>query len=146
MGLLFAPTSASACSCMPFPTDEAKAAAMAYALADVIFLGTVKHIAPRRLSYMAVRDTTFDVKQSWKGLNGADAVVVRSNNGEIACGYRFRKPGEYLVFAYWDADRQIFTTSMCDLNKEASKAKSLIRELDKIRQMKGPIAQGKPIT
>ena len=146
MGLLLAPTSAFACSCMPFPTDNAKAAAMAYSLADVIFLGTVNNIASRRLSYMAVRDTTFGVQQSWKGLNGVDAIVVRSNNGEIACGYRFRKPREYLVFAYWDADHQIFTTSMCDLNREASNAQSLIRALDKIKQKKQPNVQVEPTT
>lgn len=146
IGFVLEPTWALACSCMPFPADEAKAAASAYALADVIFLGTVKSTVSRRLSHLAVRDTTFEVQQSWKGLNGLDAVVVRSANGEIACGYRFRKPGDYLVFAYWDADRHIFTTSMCDLNREASKAQSLISALDRITQKKKPIAQREPVT
>lgn len=95
---------------------------------------------------MAVRDTSFDLQQVWKGLISRSGVVVRSANGEIACGYRFRKPGEYLVFAYWDADHQILTTSMCDLNREASNAKTLIRELDRIKQQKEPIAKEEPIT
>ena len=130
--VFLAPHSASACSCMAFPDDEAEAAAMAYGMADAVFLGEVTEIRSRRLTFMAFRDASFDVLQAWKGLDGSNPAVVRSAKGEIACGYRFQKPGKYLVFAYWDSDRQILTTSMCDLTREASKAAGLIRELEKI--------------
>lgn len=130
---ILTPQNAVACTCMPFPNDEAKAAAMAFAMADVIFVGVVTDVKTKRLRPLAVRDTTFEVLQAWKGPVGGDLTVVRSAVGEIACGYEFDKPGEYLVFAYWDVEHQILTTSMCDLNRESSRAVGLITELDKIK-------------
>ena len=147
---IFAPQLAIACSCAAFPDNEARAAAIAYARADVIFLGAVSKIQLRRLSlsrtlsFMAVRDTSFDVLQVWKGLTGFNPAVVRSAKGETACGFRFRKPGKYLVFAYWDSDRQVLTTSMCELTRTASEATGLIRELDKITHKNGSPGEEKP--
>ena len=132
--LIIAPSVAVACTCMAFPDDVAKAAATAYAQADVIFLGTVTDIKTKRWQQpIGVRETTFELLDVWKGLSGRSPAVVSSAIGSLACGYKFDKPGEYLVFAYWDVERQILTTSMCDLTRKASEANGLVRELDKIK-------------
>jgi hypothetical protein len=131
--LILAPTVAVACTCAAFPDDEEQAAAIAYARADVVFLGAVTHIKTKRWARpVAFRETTFEVRKAWKGLSGRDPAVVWSALGSLACGYKFDKPGEYLVFAYWDVEQQVLTTSLCDLTREASIAAGLIRELDKL--------------
>ncbi len=133
--LILAPSAADACTCAAFPDDSAKAAAMAYAQADVVFLGAVTNIKTKRWRQpIAVRETTFDVLEVWKGLSGRNPAIVRSAMGSLACGYKFDKPGEYLVFAYWDVEHQILTTSMCDLTRKASEAGGLVRELNKIKE------------
>lgn len=133
VGVVLTSSDALACSCAPYPEDEAKAAARAYQQADAIFLGTVSAVKSRRFRPLPVRDATFDVLRAWKGLNGVNVALVRSAIGEIGCGYRFDKPGTYLVFAYWDARRQILTTNMCELNRNESDARGLIAELDKLK-------------
>jgi hypothetical protein len=107
---------------------------MAYAQADVIFLGTVTDIKTKRWQKpIGVRETTFELLEVWKGLSGRNPAVVSSAIGSLACGYKFDKPGKYLVIAYWDVERQVLTTSMCDLTRKASEANGLVREFDKIR-------------
>ena len=128
-----ASSDALACSCAPYPEDEAKAAAKAFQQADVIFLGAVSAVKARRFRPLPVRDTTFDVLAAWKGLNDVKVALVRSAIGEIGCGYKFDLSKTYLVFAYWDQRRQILTTNMCELNRKESKAQGLIAELDKLK-------------
>lgn len=122
-----------ACSCAPYPEDEAKAAARAYHQADAIFLGAVSAVKSRRFRPLPVRDTTFEILAAWKGLKNAKEALVRSAIGEIGCGYKFGKSGTYLVFAYWDERQQILTTNMCELNRKESAARGLIAELDKLK-------------
>jgi hypothetical protein len=57
---------------------------------------------------------------------------VRTNIGEIACGYNFKKRNSYLVFAYWDQQRKHLTTSFCDLTRAEVKAKDAIGVLDRL--------------
>lgn len=140
--LILAPSAAVACSCAAFPDDDAQAAAIAHARADAVFLGVVTGIKTKRWRLpIGVRETTFDVRKAWKGLSGRNPAVVLSAIGSIACGYKFTKPGEYLVFAYWDVDRQILTTNMCELTRKASEADGLIRELDKAKSDEGRSTQ-----
>jgi len=129
--LATASKTAVACSCMAFPEDIDKAIAMAFSLADVIFLGSVQKTQKKMFRYPPARETDFLVKTSWKGLH-TDRTKVRSNVGEIACGYEFRKPGTYLVFAYWDLKGEILTTSFCDLNRREEVAKDAIEALNKV--------------
>ena len=70
VGVVLTSSDALACSCAPYPEDEAKAAARAYQQADAIFLGTVSAVKSRRFRPLPVRDATFDVLRAWKGLNG----------------------------------------------------------------------------
>jgi len=128
------PSLTFACSCMAYPEDEAKAVAIAFARADVIFLGTVSAVKSKRFRPLAVRDATFDVLSVWKGQIGRNLTVVRAAIGVLACGYKFRKSGNYLVFANWDAEQEILWTNMCELTREQSKAQGLIRELDKLKE------------
>jgi hypothetical protein len=111
--LIITPSVAVACTCMAFPDDDAKAAAMAYAQADVIFLGTVTDIKTKRWQKpIGVRETTFELLEVWKGLSGRNPAVVSSAIGSLACGYKFDKPGKYLVIAYWDVERQVLSGSL----------------------------------
>ena len=89
---------AHACSCMAFPNDLEQAVAMAYSRADVVFLGDVTAMHKTSLGILRQREVTFSVTDRWKG-SIPDTLVVRTNIGEIACGYEFRKRSSYLVFA-----------------------------------------------
>jgi hypothetical protein len=129
--LMFGAGNADACMCVAYPEDVDKAVAMAYAYADVIFLGDVTAVKRKFLSYPQSRHTTFTVLKSWKGLNSSMA-IVRTAISETACGYTFKKPGKYLVFANWDVKREVLTTNMCELNRRESDAGDYIVELDKL--------------
>jgi hypothetical protein len=87
--------------------------------------------AQRFLGILRQREVTFSVRNLWKG-SISDATVVRTNIGEIACGYDFKKHNSYLVFAYWDRRRQHLTASFCDLTRTEAKAKDAIRILDRL--------------
>lgn len=128
---LFPPQAAEACSCMPFPNDLEKAVAMAYALADVVFLGDAMAIRKTSLGDLPQREVTFSVRDRWKG-SIPDTTLVRTNFGEIGCGYNFEKRNSYLVFGYWDQRQQHLTTSFCDLNRTEAKAKDAIGVLDRL--------------
>lgn len=132
--LLLFGSSALACSCAPYPADEAEAVAMAYERADAVFLGTVTGVRSKRLQPLSVRDATFELSSSWKGLSSYDGAVVRSADGELACGFNFRKSNRYLVFAHWDADQGILWTNMCELTREESEATGLIKVLDELKE------------
>lgn len=120
-----------ACTCAPYPDDLEKAVAMAYAQADVIFLGDVTSIRNLRFRALPQREARFVVHDRWKG-SVSDATVVRTNDGEIACGYDFHKGRSYLVFAYWDPDHTLLTTSFCDLTRTEAEAKEVIVILNRL--------------
>lgn len=126
---------AYACSCMVFPTDLEKAMAMAYARADVVFLGDVTATRNTLLGLLRQREVTFSVRDHWKG-SIPDTLLVRTNIGEIACGYDFEKGNSYLVFAYWDPLRKHLTTSFCDLNRVAATAGDAISVLNRLTNRK----------
>ncbi len=128
---LCSPQAAEACSCAPYPDDLEKAVAMAYAQADVVFLGYAKETRNTALGNLQQREVTFSVRDRWKGSIPGTA-LVRTNFGEIACGYNFKKHYGYLVFAYWDQQRQHLMTSFCDLTRTEAKAKSAIGALDRL--------------
>ena len=128
---LWPPQAAEACTCMAFPNDLEKAVAMAYAQADVIFLGDATAVRNTFLGILGQREVTFSVRDRWKG-SIPDTTLVRTNKGEIACGYNFKKRNSYLVFAYWDQQRKHLTTSFCDLNRTEAKAKDAIAALDRL--------------
>ncbi len=128
---LWPPQAAEACMCMPFPDDFEKAVATAYARADVVFLGDVMAMRNTFLGNLRQREVTFSVRDLWKG-SSSDTTLVRTNIGEIACGYNFKKRNSYLVFAYWDQQRKHLTTSFCDLNRTEAKAKDAIAVLDRL--------------
>ena len=129
--VLWPPQDAEACSCMAFPSDPDKAVAMAYAHADVVFLGDVTAMRNTSLGILRQREVTFSVRDRWKG-SIPDAIVVRTNIGEIACGYDFKKHNSYLVFAYWDPQLTQLTTSFCDMNGTEAEAKDKITALDRL--------------
>lgn len=128
---LWPPKAAEACSCMPFPADLEKAVAIAYARADVVFFGDALAMHNTALGILKQREVKFSVRDRWKGPI-QDTMLVRTNIGEIACGYDFKKRKSYLMFAYWDKQRQLLTTSFCDLNRTETNAKSTIGALDRL--------------
>jgi hypothetical protein len=134
------PQAAEACMCMPFPDDFEKAVATAYARADVVFLGDAMAMRNTFLGSLQQREVTFSVRDRWKG-STSDTTLVRTNIGEIACGYNFKKRNSYLVFAYWDQQRQHLTTSFCDLTRTEAKAKDAIGALDRLTKRANSAAQ-----
>lgn len=119
------PNQSNACSCAAFPNDPEKALAIAYAQADVIFLGDAIAVRNKLLRLPPQREAKFSVRTVWKG-STPDTTVVRTNIGESACGYKFKKQGSYLVFGYWDRQHKHLTTSFCDLTRTEIEAKDLI--------------------
>ena len=134
------PQAAEACMCMPFPDDFEKAVATAYARADVVFLGDVLAMRNTFLGSLQQREVTFSVRDRWKG-STSDTTLVRTNIGEIACGYNFKKRNSYLVFAYWDQQLQLLTTSFCDLTRTEAEAKGAIDALDRLTKRANAAAQ-----
>ena len=132
------PQVANACTCAPYPDDLEKAVTMAYAQGngifevDVIFLGDVTAMRYRTRGSLPHYEVTFSVRDRWKG-SIPDIVSVRTNAGEIACGYKFKKGNSYLVFAHWDEQRQQLATFLCDLTRSEAKAKDAIGVLDHLR-------------
>lgn len=124
---------AEACSCAAFPSDLDEAVATAYAQADVVFLGDATAMRKTSVGILQQREVTFSVRDRWKG-SISDTTLVRTNIGEIACGYNFKKNSGYLVFAYWDEQRKHLTTSFCDLNSTEPEAKDAIAVLDRLRK------------
>ncbi len=137
---LWPPQAAEACSCMAFPNDLEKAVAMAYAQADVVFLGDATAMRNTFLGILRQREVTFSVRDRWKG-SIPDTTLVRTNIGEIACGYNFKKRNSYLVFAYWDQQQQHLTTSFCDLTRIEAKARGAIGVLDRLTKRANAAAQ-----
>ena len=133
------PQPAEACTCAPYPDDLEKAVTMAYAhgsgifQVDFIFLGEVTAIRNRANRSLPQYEVTFSVRDRWKG-SIPDMVSVRTNNGEIACGYKFEKRNGYLVFAHWDEQGQELVTSWCDLTRTEAKAKDAIGVLNRLRK------------
>lgn len=122
---------AEACTCMALPSDLDKAVAMAYAQADFVFLGDATAVRNTFLGILRQREVAFSVRDRWKG-SLPNTTLVRTNIGEIACGYNFKKQNGYLVFAYWDLQREHLTTSFCDLNRTEAKAKDVIAVLNRL--------------
>jgi len=116
---------------MPYPDDCEKAVTMAYARADVVFLGDAVAIRNTALGDLQQREVTFSVRDHWKG-STSDTTLVRTNVGEIACGYKFKERNGYLVFAYWDQHLQLLTTSFCDLTRTEAEATSAIVVLERL--------------
>jgi hypothetical protein len=137
---LCAPQTVEACMCMPYPDDFEKAVATAYARADVVFLGDVLAMRNTVLGSLQQREVTFSVRDRWKG-STSDTTLVRTNVGEIACGYNFKERSSYLVFAYWDQQLQLLTTSFCDLTRTEAEAKGAIGVLERLTKRANPAAQ-----
>jgi hypothetical protein len=137
---LCAPQTVEACMCMPYPDDFEKAVATAYARADVVFLGDALAMRNTVLGSLQQREVTFSVRDRWKG-STSDTTLVRTNIGEIACGYNFKERNSYLVFAYWDQQLQLLTTSFCDLTRTEAEAKGAIGVLERLTKRANPAAQ-----
>lgn len=129
--LMTGPGSVLACSCAAFPAEPGRAIAIAYPRADVIFTGTPIAVKTRFFRLPPVRETAFRVHAQWKGEQAA-SVTVRTTIGESACGIKFQKNTAYLVFGYWNSQKSLLTTSMCELTRPENAATELIRELEAI--------------
>ncbi|MCP4302608.1 MAG: hypothetical protein GY783_18650 [Gammaproteobacteria bacterium] len=131
--LLYQPQTAEACSCAAFPDDLEKSVAIAFNRADVIFLGDVQSVRNKLLRMPPQREAAFSMRDLWKGTI-PDTTLVRTNIGETACGYNFKKRGSYLVFAYWDRKRKHLSTSFCELTRTEAEANDAMVILDRIRK------------
>ena len=118
--------------CFEYPDHLEAAIALAYGQADAIFLGEVTSMRTVKLPGLKQHEVTFSVRNWWKG-PGGDSISVRTNIGEIACGYRFRNRKTYLVFAHRDNDLGRYSTSYCDLTGTEADSQLAIGFLDRLR-------------
>lgn len=122
---------AKACTCAAYPAGIEQAVEVSYARADVVFFGEAIAVKKKRFRTPSYRDGTFRVRKRWKG-SFEDTLLVRSNVGEIACGYDFRLGRSYLIFAHWEPRSEVFTTSFCDLNRTEADAATVSDVLDRM--------------
>jgi len=120
--------------CLEYPNDLEAAISMAYRQADAVFFGEVTSIKTVKLPGLKQREVTVSVSNWWRG-PGDDSLSVRTNIGEIACGFRFRNRKTYLVFAHWDTDLGQYSTSYCDLTRTEAEAELAIEFLDRLLEM-----------
>ncbi len=89
-----------ACSCAATPAPR-----QALKEAKAVFAGEViskeSFEATDKFGSQPVVRVKFSVGRVWKGVAGAEAVVLTSGY-EPACGYHFEKGKKYLVYAYPD--------------------------------------------
>lgn len=130
--MLLAANRADACSCMAFPEDVAAATELAYERADAVFVGNVTMREDGRDEAFDYRRVRFDVQKAWKGVRAGSSIALRTAVSSAACGFAFRKSASYLVFAYHDAENDIYTTSLCDLNRLERAATEHVRVLDSL--------------
>lgn len=116
--VLISSRDASACTCItPGP------ACQTYWTTDAVFDGTVTAIAPiERTETIGGRDyrmpeyaVRFDVRQAWKGVEGAQLEILTGSGG--MCGFDFKVGGRYLVFAHRRGTDGKFGASICSLTR-----------------------------
>ena len=123
-----------ACMCIEYPDDLEAAIALAYGQADAVFLGEVTSLKTVKLAGLKQREVALSVRNWWKG-PGGDSITLRTNIGEIACGFRFRNRKTYLVFAHWDGDQGQYFTSYCELTGTEADSVLAIEFLDHLLEM-----------
>ena len=125
--------SAYACSCAVTPSPrqavrEARAVFVGEVIAKEDFETTDK------FGTQPVVRVKLTVSRVWKGVAGAEAVVLTSGF-EPACGYRFEQGKKYLVYAY--ADRWGLgglETGICNRTKSLAAAARDLRAIGKGRK------------
>lgn len=135
--VLFAPTSAYACSCdLPYPGKTIKQqVSEARRKSRTVFFGeVVEIIASPQMPYVKVR---FIVERSWKGILTEEAIIVTGQGGGD-CGYHFEVGESYLVFAYGVDDTKL-ETNICQRTKVLAEAVLDLKLLGKGK----PIAETK---
>ena len=116
--LMVLSTDVNACSCAAGgqPCHD-------YWKAAAVFTGTVIYsstIASKRGEYdVPQRIIRFNIDQRFRGVKGKE-VEVRTGLGESDCGYNFRLGGQYLVYAYGEADK--LATGICSRTRPISEA------------------------
>jgi len=126
--LLLAAEAADACECLPpgQPKDE-------LAQADVVFAGTADSVRQlmetttvlgNRVEVEGAVEVLFRVRASWKGLRSETTLVVRTAHDGGACGYHFEAHTDYVVYAWYDPQRQRLQTGLCARNCEGDRARA----------------------
>lgn len=109
LGLLV--NSALACDC-----DMPPAPKKALQQAAAVFVGQVTQIKildKKEYHGDYAMQVQFKVANSWKGVNGAQAVVQTGAEGGADCGYDFEVGHEYLVYAYTLPGDKTLITGLC---------------------------------
>ena len=123
---LLVPDASLSCSCEPpgTPLEE-------LALYDAVFTGRVVEIAA--IAGTPEEDVwiLFQLSAVWKGELRED-IAIRTGPYDAACGYPFEVGGEYLVYAYFLGDGDLYT-GLC------SRTNSLAAATEDIAQLGEPI-------
>lgn len=115
------------CMCA-YPEDVATELAGAHA----VFTGRVVAVGDTvvgegRFPGPYVRRVTLRVDRAWKGVDSSTVVVV-TGMGDADCGFRFRRGGAYLVFAYRGPDG-LLDVGICGRTARLWRAGGTLRSL-----------------
>ncbi|MYA23583.1 MAG: hypothetical protein F4Z30_12750 [Gemmatimonadetes bacterium] len=123
---LLVPDASLSCSCEPpgTPLEE-------LALYDAVFTGRV--VAIDQIAGTPEEDVwiLFQLSAVWKGALRED-IAIRTGPYDAACGYPFEVGGEYLVYAYFLGDGDLYT-GLC------SRTNSLAAATEDAAQLGEPI-------
>lgn len=119
---LLVPDASLSCSCEPpgTPLEE-------LALYDAVFTGRVVAIA--QIAGTPEEDVwiLFQLSAVWKGALRED-IAIRTGPYDAACGYSFKVGGEYLVYAYFPGDGDLYT-GLCSRTNSLTAAREDVEQL-----------------
>ena len=123
--LLFAESSASACSC-----ELPKPACQTFWKAEAVFIGTVLSVKTSNKSLVSLEALAIkiSVDDSFRGVS-SNVVELFTGNVGSSCGYRFAVGQQYLVYAYV-GDTGRLTTNRCTRTRPLTQA---AEDLDYLR-------------
>ncbi len=162
--ILTSPAPAWGCSCVePRPPEEA------FARTDAVFVGQVmgdgnslwdqiqKEIAQAynqavpplphiRMIGLYERDISFDVQDSWQGVNTTQ-ITVRTGSGGGDCGYNFQQGKQYLVYADHSPDGDLYASICTRTASLANAGEDLdyLRTVPKLELTDSPLRFNLPI-
>ncbi|GMK37190.1 hypothetical protein PCCS19_02430 [Paenibacillus sp. CCS19] len=88
-----------------------------------VFEGKVTKIGDQKPEFGGLREYTFKVYKSWKGVQSNEINIYSYAGGEASCGFHFDKNKTYLVFA------TNLATNLCSGNLPISQADNELTQL-----------------
>jgi len=133
--------SVQACSCLRDWSSPQERLLKEYKSADAIVLATAVEVKPRDkneeqakiINKYWIENTTFKLIGRWKGnidTQFETSILV----GRGMCGIQFQQGETYLLYLYKKRDGHLYSTSICQKNRNLVDAEKDVRLMEKIPQ------------